>query len=275
VSAGTKIEWTGQGGATWNPYWGCRECAPECGVHGPGGEHGICYAAADASRNRHPIHAGVAVNGKWTGVITRSSDAVWQEPFSCKPGTFAFTCSMGDFAHEAVPLEWQAEAFDVMDRTPFVTYLLLTKRPATLARVLAKLGRELPPNVSLGVTIGHENSVPLLKVLLSIKATKHFLSCEPLLTSLAGMDLTGVDWVIAGGQSGPNAAICNPDWVRDLRDRCVAQGIAFFLKQWGTWASNPTLKYYELDPPRVVNGKHVGSKGGATLDGRLWREFPV
>lgn len=273
MSAKTKVEWTA-GGASWNPWWGCREHGPECGKNGPGGEHGLCYAAVDASRNRHPIHAGIAANGKWSGVLSRSSDAVWEAPFKYPPGTFAFTCSMSDFGHEDVPIAWHAEAFDIMDRTPGVTYLVLTKRPANIGRALAKLGRELPENVWLGATIGHTVSIPLLRPLLRIKAAKHFLSCEPLLTSLAGMDLTGLDWVIAGGQSGDDAAVCNADHVRDLRDRCVAGGIAFFLKQWGTWASNPTLRYYELDPPRIVNGKHLGSKGGATLDGRLWREFP-
>jgi protein gp37 len=271
MSIKTKIEWTD---ATWCPWWGCDEVGPECGIHG-GGDRGLCYAAVAASRNLHSIHAGVAINGRWTGAISRSSDAVWAAPLRYKPGIKCFLSSMSDFGHEAVPLEWVGEAFDIMDRTPGVTYLVLTKRPANIGRALAKLGRELPPNVWLGATIGHEKSIPLLRPLLRIKAAKHFLSCEPLLTSLAGMDLTGLDWVIAGGQSGgKDVAICNADHVRDLRDRCIAGGIAFFLKQWGTWASNPTPRHYELDPPRVVNGKKLGSKGGATLDGRLWREFP-
>jgi protein gp37 len=134
-------------------------------------------------------------------------------------------------------------------------------------RRLAALKRALPRNVWLGVTIGHANSLPLLKPLLRIDATLRFLSCEPLLAPLIpGLSLSGIGWVIGGGQSGAGAAICDPDWMRAVRDLCISSDVAFFLKQWGTWASNPTPRERELD---------LAAKGGATLDGRLWREFPA
>ena len=96
--------------------------------------------------------------------------------------------------------------------------------------------------------------------------TLRFLSCEPLLTPLVpGLDLTGIGWVISGGQSGVGAVVTDVDWMRRLRDLCVQRDVPFFLKQWGTWPSNPTPRDQELDPD---------AKGGATLDGRLWRDFP-
>jgi protein gp37 len=257
----TKIEWTDR---TWNPWWGCGEIAPECGIHG-GGDHGLCYAAVFAGREMHKVHAGVAKGGTWTGKITRSGDVVWKEPFTWRSGR-VFTCSMSDFWHGDVPLDALAEALDTIDRTPRLTYQILSKRPGNIARRLADLKRGLPANAWIGVSIGHVKSLPLLKPLLRIDATVKFPSCEPLLTSLVpGLDLTGIDWVIRGGQSGHNAAITDPDWIRALCDLCIAEPVPFFLKQWGRWESNPTPKSEELD---------LKAKGGATLDGRLWRDFP-
>jgi protein gp37 len=129
------------------------------------------------------------------------------------------------------------------------------------------VGRKLPANVWLGVTIGHTKSLPLLKPFLRLDANERFLSCEPLLTSLVpGLSVKGIDWVIGGGQSGPGAAVSDPEWMSALRDLCLANGVPFFLKQWGTWASNPTPRHLELAGP--------GTSGGATLDGRLWLELP-
>jgi protein gp37 len=172
---------------------------------------------------------------------------------------------MSDFWHEAVPLPWLDEALNVIEATPHHTYQILSKRPGNITRRLAALNRPLPRNIWLGVTIGQSKSLPLLKPLLRIDATLRFLSCEPLLTGLPDLRLDGIGWVIGGGQSGRGAALCNPTWMRALRDTCVAASVPFFLKQWGTWASNPTPAEVELDPK---------AKGGATLDGRLWREFP-
>lgn len=259
--ASTKIEWTDR---TWNPWWGCGEIAPECGVHGGG--TGFCYAAVFAGRELHAAHAGTAVAGKWTGKITRSGERVWRDPYKWPAGARVFTCSMSDFWHEDVPLPWLDEALDVIEGTPHLTYQVLSKRPGNIARKLGALKRPLPRNVWLGATVGHTKSLPMLKPLLRIDATLRFLSCEPLLTPLPGLRLDGIGWVIGGGQSGRKAAVCDPAWMRALRDLCIASEVPFFLKQWGSWPSNPTPPHLELDPK---------AKGGATLDGRLWREFPV
>lgn len=254
MAQGSTIEWTNH---TWNPWWGYWKIAPECR---------ICYAARFAGRGLHAIHIGVARNGDWTGIVTRSTKAVWQEPFKLRNG-LVFTCSMSDFWWEVVPLAWLDEALDVIERTPRLTYQILTKRPGNIARRLTALNRTLPANIWLGATIGHPKSIPLLKPLLRLDAPNlRFLSCEPLLDDLSALPLDGIDWVIGGGESGPGATICNPDWMRRLRDKCIAAGVPFFLKQWGTWESNPTPRHLELD---------LQAKGGAILDGRLWREFPA
>jgi protein gp37 len=251
----TKIEWTDE---SWNPWWGCDKVAPEC-------DH--CYAATDASRGLHAVHQGTAIKGDWTGLITRGSPTTWAKPRKLKPGTRVFTCSMSDFWHERAPLTWLAEALDIIEATPHLTYQVLTKRPGNIARKLAALNRRLPPNVWAGATIGDPKSLPLLKPLRRIDASIRFLSVEPLLAPMVpGLDLDGIGWVIAGGESGNHARPCNPDWVRAVRDLCVAHRVPFFLKQWGTWSNNPTPREQELDPR---------AKGGATLDGRLWRQFPA
>jgi protein gp37 len=259
----SQIEWTNH---TWNCWWGCGKIAPECLK---------CYAARLAGRGLHPHMVETAAAGDWTGLIVPATESVWNAPFTWKKPSLIFTCSMSDFWHQDVPLPLLDRALDVMDRTPQHIYQILSKRPGNAGRKLAALGRRLPKNVWVGVTIGHTDSLPSLKPFLKIEAPIHFLSDEPLLTSLAGMPLDGIDWVIVGGESGPTPRRTNADWMRDLRDRSVARGTPFFLKQWGNWESNPTPRHLELDPPRLEGKKKVGSKGGATLDGRLWREFPA
>lgn len=231
----SKIEWTGK---TWNPWWGCNEIAPECGTHAPNGSHGLCYAAVFASRGLHKAHAGAAVAGKWTGQISRSGPNVWAAPFKWG-AQFVFTCSMSDFWHEGVPLPWVDEALDVMDRTPDLTYQILTKRPGNVNRRLADLKRHLPRNAWIGASIGHRHSLPLLKPLRQVDATFRFLSCEPLLTPLPNLPLDGIAWVICGGQSGRNAAPMPEEWARDLRDQCAAANVKFFMKQMARKAAIP------------------------------------
>jgi protein gp37 len=235
----------------------------------PKPEGGGCYVAIFASRNLHAVHVGVAKNGEWTGLLTRASETHRQAPFSYPPGVLCFTCSQSDFWHERVPRAWRAEALDVISATPWVTYQILTKRPGMIKRQLADLGRRWPDNAWCGATIGHPKSLSLLKPLLRIDAPIRFLSVEPLLAPMVpGLDLRGIDWVIGGGESpGPKhpARPCDPNWMRAVRDLCIGSGTPFFLKQWGIWQNNPTPRDQELDPE---------AKGGATLDGQLWREFP-
>jgi protein gp37 len=269
----TKIEWTtrpgGPRGKTWNPWVGCDEIAPECGLLAPGNpkpEGGGGYAAAGAGRGMHEPHRGTAVKGKWTGVIHRNTPTHRESPRGFRAGTLCFTCSYSDFWHERVPLTWLDEALDMIAATPWVTYQILTKRPGMIARRLANLGRRWPDNAWCGVTVGHPQSLPLLKIPRRIDAPVRFISVEPLLAPMVpGLDLTDYQWAIGGGESGHHARPCLPDWMRAVRDVRIARGVPFFLKQWGVPENNPTPWDQELDPD---------AKGGATLDGRLWREFP-
>jgi protein gp37 len=263
----TEIPWT-DGGKSWNPWVGCGKVGPECGLPAPGNpqeEGGGCYAIRQAGRRLHPAHDAAVSNGDWNGLIIRNTPSVWRQPFSYPRDTLCFTCSMSDFFHENVPLPMLAEALDVIEATPWVIYQILTKRPAIAIRRLAALKRRLPANVWMGATIGHPKSLPLSKPLRRIEAARKFLSVEPLLAPMAAvLDLTGIDWVIVGGESGPNARPCLVEWVVGMRDLCRDRGVHFFFKQWGTWKNNPTPRDEELYP------RH----GGATLEGRLWWEFP-
>jgi protein gp37 len=286
--ADTKIEWTDK---TWNPWWGCSKIAPEC-------DH--CYAATLASRGLHLAHFGVATNYDWTGKITRSLDTVWHSPLKWPAGTKVFTCSMSDFWHEDVPLPWLDEALDIIERTPHLTYQVLTKRPGNVRRKLDHLKRRLPTNVWIGATAGHPDSLPVLKPLRRINATLRFLSVEPLLAPMVpGLDLDGISWVICGGENQGGGRRCKLKWMRAVRDLCIAEEVPFFLKQWGSWDNNPLYRAAEdegfvthadrvrwairhgekaaeiIEDGKTGKMKIAGAKGGATLDGRLWRQFPV
>src|SRR5207244_1179174 len=127
-------------------------------------------------RKLHPEHVEAAGNGEWTGAITRGSPKTWQVPRKWPSGTRVFTCSMSDFWHERVPLEWLDEALDLIEATPHLTYQILTKRPGNIGRKLAALNRDLPTNVWAGATIGHPKSLPLLKPLRRIEASVRFSS---------------------------------------------------------------------------------------------------
>jgi protein gp37 len=185
-NAMTKIEWTDR---TWNPWWGCRKIAPEC-------DH--CYAPVIARRGLHAAHRGVVERGEWTGNITRSPPTVWEAPPKWPKGSMVFTCSMSDFWHEDVPLDWLAEALDVIEATPHLTYQILTKRPGNIGRKLAALKRSLPNNVWIGATVDHVDSLPVLKPLRRIAPKLRFFSVEPLSTSMVpGLDLDEIGCSLA------------------------------------------------------------------------------
>jgi protein gp37 len=136
-----------------------------------------------------------------------------------------------DLFHARVPTDFIRRVFDVMADTPRHTYQVLSKRPLRLARLAEQL--QWPSNVWMGVSVEDESTVWRVDRLRDIPAAVRFVSAEPLLASLAGLELTGVDWLIAGGESGHHARPVDGRWVRELRDACTASGTAFFFKQWG------------------------------------------
>ena len=242
----SSIEWTE---ATWNPVVGCTIISPGCTN---------CYAMRMASRLEamgQPKYAGTTrVSGgrpKWNGSV-RIDEELLLLPMKWKTGRMIFVNSMSDLFHENVPLAFIRRAFATMRRTPQHTYQILTKRVERLEELSPELA--WPKNVWMGVSVENKDYMFRIEHLRRIRAAIKFLSLEPLLGPLDSLDLNGIDWVIAGGESGPHARSVRPDWIRSIRDQCFDAEVAFHFKQWGG-----------------VNKK----KTGRVLDGRTWDEFPI
>jgi protein gp37 len=247
IGAGvSRIEWTD---VTWNPVTGCDRVSPGC-------DH--CYAERMAKRlaGRHGYPADDPFR------VTLHPDRLG-EPLRWRKPRRVFVNSMSDLFHAAIPDDFQACIWETMARTPRHTYQVLTKRPQRIARALGPRGcgfydHEGPvpcpqPNVWLGTSIENDSYTFRATHLRNSPAAVRFLSLEPLLGPLPSLDLTGIDWVIVGGESGLAARPMEPAWVRDLRDRSVAAGAAFFFKQWGG---------------------RTPKANGRELDGRTWDEMP-
>ena len=181
------------------------------------------------------------------------------EPKQWKHGCMIFVCSMSDLFHPDVPFEFIDRVMQTIAETPQHRYQLLTKRAERMAEYFAT--REVPRNAWLGVTVECVSTKPRMEALRGIQTPSvKFLSCEPLLEDLGEMDLTDVDWVIVGGESGPLARPMQPDWVRHLLAQARAQRTAFFFKQWGTYGADG-----------VKRSKHANGK---LLDGKVVQQMP-
>jgi protein gp37 len=187
---------------------------------------------------------------KWTGAVTLDRDTL-DAPKGWRKPRMIFVNSMSDLFQEAVPESFVAEVWQAMAATPQHTYQILTNRSERMA--LATQTLPLLPNVWLGASVESAAYFERLDHLRGTRAALRFVSLEPLLGSVAGIDLTLVDWAIVGGESGPGARPMDPEWVREIRAACLKYGTAFFFKQWG--------------------GKNK-KKTGRTLDGKTWSEFP-
>jgi protein gp37 len=168
-----------------------------------------------------------------------------QSPTPLEPGR-------NDLFHARVPLEFVRQVFAVIADTPQHTYQVLTKRSSRLRKISARL--EWPPNLWMGVSVEDAGTLFRVDDMRAVPAAVRFLSCEPLLGPLDGLDLTGIGWVIAGGESGPGHRPTDPAWVTGIRDRCTAAGVPFFFKQWGG---------------------RTPKRGGRELDGRVWNDMPA
>lgn len=235
----SKIEWTER---TWNPIVGCSVASPGCDN---------CYAASVASRGLSDAHRGLAVRGEWTGEVRLFPERL-NVPGTWKKPQRVFVCSMSDLFHPKVPDEFIVQVFTVMMMADRHDFQVLTKRPQRMASFIAT-HHFLPKNVWLGTSIESDRYTWRADRLRETPAAVRFLSLEPLLGPLPSLDLTGIDWVIVGGESGPKCRPVDPGWVRDIRDQCIDAGVAFFFKQWGGRA------------PKVT---------GRELDGRTWSEYP-
>jgi protein gp37 len=234
MSENSPIEWTE---STWNPATGCTKISPGC-------KH--CYAERMAKRLKamgQPNYTG--------GFRIATHEHAVELPLRWKRPQTIFVNSMSDLFHKSVPTSFILKVFDVMNRADWHHFQVLTKRSERLLH----LSNRLPwmSNIWMGVSIENQNYTFRIDHLRQTGAKIKFLSIEPLLGPIQGLNLKGIDWVIVGGESGPGARPMDPAWVVDIRDQCQKAGVPFFFKQWGGF-----------------NKK----KNGRELEGRLWSEKP-
>ncbi|MBJ7527880.1 MAG: phage Gp37/Gp68 family protein [Sphingomonadaceae bacterium] len=238
MSDGSTIEWTD---ATWNPVTGCTKITRGCDN---------CYAERFAERWRgipgHPFENGFD--------LTLRRERV-QQPLRWKRPRMIFVNSMSDLFHKKIPMSFIDSVFDTMEAAHWHVFQVLTKRSSLMLRYLSARYRDGrgPAHIWCGVSVEDAKAKPRLTHLRESPAGVRFLSVEPLIGAVGTMDLTGIDWVIVGGESGPGARPIHLEWVREVRDQCLAQDVAFFFKQWGG--------------PRPKSG-------GRELDGQEWNQFP-
>lgn len=280
MSESSAIEWTD---ATWNPVLGCTHVSEGCDN---------CYAAREASGrlSGHPLYAGLARNGKFTGEVRLVPERL-EDPLRWRRPRLVFVNSMSDLFHDAVPDEFIARVFAVMAAAHQHIFQVLTKRPARMRSLLSdrdfiaglagRIWRSPPqrtegrviepwyplPNVWLGTSVETQKWADVrIPKLLETPAAVRFLSCEPLLGPLdlnlvpipihgpRDLAIRQLDWVIVGGESGPGARPMHPEWARDLLIQCLVARVPFFFKQWGEWA------------PAGYEGTHLLHVNGSLVD---------
>ncbi len=214
MSTGSSIEWTE---ATWNPVTGCTKISHGCKN---------CYAERMTKR-LHSMGAEKYSNG----FAVTMHDSTLKDPLKWRRPRLIFVNSMSDLFHEVVENSFIEAVFKIMNSTPQHTYQVLTKRPERVVQLDHLLN--WTPNIWLGTSIESERWTKRLAELKQTGANVKFLSLEPLLGPLASIDLTDIDWVIVGGESGPGARPMKAKWVRDIRESCVRNHVPFFFKQWG------------------------------------------
>lgn len=240
----SSIEWTE---ATWNPTTGCDRVSAGCDN---------CYALTLAKRlkamgaEKYQNDGDPRTSGPGFG-ITAHPDAL-AVPYSWRQPRLVFVNSMSDLFHAKVPVAFVRQVFEVMADTPQHTYQLLTKRSRRVRLLADQL--DWPANLWLGVSVENADTTGRIDDLRHVPAAVRFLSCEPLLGPLDDLDLTGIGWVIAGGESGPRHRPVDPAWVTGIRDACQAGGVPFFFKQWGG---------------------RTPKAGGRLLDGATWDDMPA
>lgn len=230
----SAIEWTE---STWNPVTGCNKVSAGCAN---------CYAERMARR----LKAMGSPNYANGFQVTLHPDAL-ELPLKWKKAQLIFVNSMSDLFHDGVPLEFIAAIFDVMNKASHHQFQILTKRSRRLLKIHEKLN--WADNIWMGVSVENAHYTYRINHLRQTNARTKFLSLEPLLGPLHNLDLTNIDWVIAGGESGPRSRPIDPEWVIDIRDQCLAAKTPFFFKQWGGF-----------------NKK----KNGRLLEGKTWDQVP-
>jgi protein gp37 len=238
MAENSAIEWTD---ATWNPVTGCTKISAGCDN---------CYAARFSERFRgvtgHPFEPGFD--------LTLRPERL-KQPLEWKRPRMVFVNSMSDLFHKDIPHAHIDAVFDTMERADWHVYQVLTKRSSLMQNFVNERfsSRIAPRHIWFGVSVENAQAVSRIAHLRKANASVRFLSIEPLIAPVGRLDLRGVDWVIVGGESGPRARRMDPTWPIDVRDQCLAAGVAFFFKQWGGRS------------PKT---------GGRLLEGREWNQFP-
>ncbi len=244
MADGSAIEWTE---ATWNPTTGCDRVSLGCDN---------CYALTLSRRlkamgaAKYQTDGDPRTSGPGFGVAVHAS--ALRVPYGWRQPRIVFVNSMSDLFHAKVPLSFVREVFAVIADTPQHTYQLLTKRSVRLRKLAPEL--EWPANLWMGVSVETEEAMSRIDDLREVPATVRFLSCEPLLGPLKDLDLRGIGWVIAGGESGRGHRPMSPSWPAGVRDQCRDAQVPFFFKQWGG---------------------RTPKSAGRHLDGRVWDEMPA
>ncbi len=237
----TRIEWAD---SSWNPWLGCTKVSPGCRN---------CYAERIEERF-----------GRDFSVVRRASQTTFNSPLRWKKPRMVFTCSMSDFFHEDAD-PWRPEAWEIIRKTPWHTYQILTKRPERIPECLPEDWGDGWGNVWLGTSVEMQAYVGRVLHLLLAPAAIHFVSAEPLLGPIdfgkypTRTLLRELDWTITGGESDPRSPrVSDPEWFRSVRDQCLEAGVAFLHKQNGG----------------ARRCSCHGAWGCRLLDGQIWDEMP-
>lgn len=230
----TKIEWTD---STWNPVTGCTKVSSGCNN---------CYAEKMAKR----LTAMKNPRYKNGFSLTMHPDLL-NKPLGIKKPSMIFVNSMSDLFHEDVTDEFIFKVFDTMNKAHWHIFQVLTKRPERVNELKEQLN--FTDNIWIGTSVENMAVSNRVDYIRDVEAKVKFLSCEPLLGSLHDLNITNIDWIVVGGESGSKARPIEEEWVRELRDKCSSRKIKFFFKQWGGWN-------------KKKNGRH--------LDGKIYDEMP-
>ena len=238
----TKIEWTDK---TWNPITGCTKVSEGCTN---------CYAEVMSRRLK-----AMGQDKYQNGFDVTLHENVLNEPMQWNRPHTVFVCSMSDLFHEKVPFEFIDKVMNTINATPQHNYQILTKRANRMNEYFTS--HAIPQNAWLGVTVDIAKSKDRIDFLRQLPATIKFLSCEPLLEDLGGLNLVGIDWVIVGGESGVRARPMKEEWAVSIMNQTEEQGAAFFFKQWGAWGSDGVKR------SKKTNGK--------LILGKVYQKMPI
>lgn len=240
----TNIQWTER---TWNPVTGCTKYSAGC-AH--------CYAEVMAKRLQ-----GMGQKRYANGFQLTLHPEALREPMKLKEPSMFFVCSMADLFHDDVPFEFIDKVMQTIRECPQHIFQILTKRTEIMRGFF--LTRYVPRNAWVGTTVENAQAVRRIELLKNIGCFEnavHFLSCEPLLSDLGTLNLSGIDWVIVGGESGNQARPMKKEWVLNIQRQCEEQGVPFFFKQWGTYGEDGV--------------KRDKKSNGCLLDGEVCQQWP-